>query len=101
MANDSVQQMVEHVSWMSPVDYKILRFFNDLREAPRDMSSTPFVIGHHIDYENNYVGKRCRALTKAGLLERVDEGLYALTDDGERFLDGDLDVDEVEQREPN
>ncbi|WP_306052073.1 MarR family transcriptional regulator [Natronococcus wangiae] len=83
--------MVERVPWMSPVDYEIILFFD---EHPIQVS--PKVLAANIEYDRQYVSKRCRTLTDAGLLESVDTGLYQLTEAGQAYLDGELDVSELE-----
>lgn len=86
--------MVERVPWMAPVDYEIMLFFD---EHPIQIS--PKVLAANIDYDRQYVGKRCGTLADAGLLESVGNGLYQLTDTGRAYLEGDLDVSELEQEE--
>ncbi|WP_254532109.1 MarR family transcriptional regulator [Natrinema gelatinilyticum] len=83
--------MVERVPWMTPADYEIMLFFE---EHPILLS--PRVIGTNIEYDRQYVSKRCRKLSKAELLEVVDTGLYQLSDTGRAYLEGELDVSELE-----
>ena len=84
--------MVERVSWMSPIDYEILRFF----EKYRDIQASPKVIAANIDYERNYTGKRCRNFADHDLLEKTADGLYQLSERGEKFLDGELSASNLE-----
>ncbi|MFA9504389.1 MarR family transcriptional regulator [Natrinema sp. H-ect1] len=83
--------MVERVSWMAPVDYEIMLFF----EAHPILVS-PKVLAVNIEYDRQYVSRRCSELTNAGLIESVDTGLYQLTDTGTAYLEGELDVSELE-----
>ncbi|ARS91765.1 phage repressor protein [Natrarchaeobaculum aegyptiacum] len=76
---------------MAPVDYEIMLFFD---EYPILVS--PKILAVNIDYDRHYVSRRCSALSDAGLLEPVDTGLYQLTDTGRDYLEGDLDVCELE-----
>lgn len=78
------EQMVERVSWMAPVDYEIL-LFDD-----HPIKVTPKVLAVNIDYDRQYVSKRCGILSDAGLLESVDIGLYELTELGDVFLEGEI-----------
>ena len=71
---------------MKPADDLILEYLRDATAA------TPQDIANNIDRNNKYVGVRCRKMTNARLLERPAHGLYRLTDEGESFLDGDLDA---------
>ena len=90
--------MVERVSWMSPIDYEILAFYDEYR----DLLASPRVIAANIDYDRNYTGKRCRNFADRDLLVN-HEGLYELSEKGRKFLDGDLDADDLEpdDAEPN
>ncbi|WP_394740146.1 MarR family transcriptional regulator [Natronococcus roseus] len=84
--------MVERVSWMSPVDYEIMLFFD---EHPIQVS--PKVLAANIEYDRQYLSKRCGRLVEAGLLESVDTGLYRLSESGEAYLDGELDGSALEE----
>ncbi|NUC72760.1 MarR family transcriptional regulator [Haloterrigena sp. SYSU A558-1] len=86
--------MVERVPWMSPVDYEILLFFDE-----HPIQVTPKVIAANINYDRQYVGKRCSTLADAELLESIGTGLYQLTDTGYAYLEGELDVSELEPDE--
>ncbi len=86
--------MVERVPWMAPIDYEIMLFFD---EHPIQVS--PRILGANIGYDRQYVSKRCRKLSKAGLLETVETGLFELTAVGEAYLEGELDVSELEDPE--
>lgn len=44
----------------------------------------------------NYARDRLSQMCKYGLVERLSRGLYRLTDDGEAFLDEELDARELE-----
>jgi predicted transcriptional regulator len=87
--------MVEAVSWFAKVDYPILDFLSN-----HDIEVSPSVVAWNIGYDNDYVGKRLRALSGAGLLNRVDEGRYEVSDLGRQFLAGDLDAEDVEDLNP-
>jgi hypothetical protein len=45
-----------------------------------------------LDIGRKYAGIRCRILAEAGLLNRIDKGLYGITEDGLAYLEGDLDA---------
>lgn len=83
--------MVERVSWMSPVDYEIMLFFDE-----HAIQVSPRVLAANIEYDRQYLSKRCRKLAEVGLLESVETGLYQLTEMGHSYLDGELDVSELE-----
>lgn len=59
------------------------------------MTENLFEISPELDYNPVYVGNRCRKLAKSGLLVNVGGGTYSITEQGEAFLDGDLDAAEL------
>jgi len=79
---------------MAPVDYEIMLFFDE-----HAILVSPRVLAVNIGYDRQYVSKRCRKLSTAGLLTAVDTGLYQLTDTGDSYLKGELDVSDLEMSE--
>ena len=45
-----------------------------------------------IRYSRQYIAKRCRKLAEHGLLQPVGNGVYIITERGEKYLDGELDT---------
>ncbi|SDR12481.1 MarR family transcriptional regulator [Natronobacterium texcoconense] len=86
--------MVERVPWMAPVDYEIMLFFDE-----HAIQVSPRVLAANTGYDRQYVSKRCRTLSEAGLLEDIDTGLYQLTETGAAYLEGKLDADDLENDE--
>ena len=77
--------------WMqNPTDERILEALNT------GMELGPTVIGRNIDRERSGVSKRLSTLAAYGLVNKVDDGYYEITDLGEQYLDGDLDADALE-----
>lgn len=91
MGNEKREEMVERVSSFSPVDYEILLFFEE-----HDILVSPNVIATNIEYDRQYVSKRCRELMDFGLIEKDESGLYELTNFGRDFLAGEVDAEELE-----
>jgi len=89
MSRNKLEEMVERVSWFSPVDYEIFLFFED-----HDILVSPKIIAVNIGYDRQYAYKRLRVLSEAGLLE-AEDGIYELTDLGREFLAGDLDENDL------
>lgn len=88
---DAIQQMVEHVEWLSPIDYEILKFYEE-----HDILASAKVVSANIGYSRNYSNRRFSTLHQAGLLQKDDEtGLYGLTEQARKFLAGDLDANEL------
>jgi len=89
-----LEEMVERVDWMSPIDYSILEFFenHDIIIAPSSLSS-------NIDYGASYTADRCSVLHQAGLLEKHHGPKYELTDHGRAFLAGEIDASDLDEPE--
>ncbi len=73
-----------------PVDNRILEAL-----AHTEMDLTPTVIARDIGYDRKYVNTRLGDLAAKGLVDRVERGWYAITDDGRAYLNGDLDASEI------
>ncbi|WP_207586343.1 MarR family transcriptional regulator [Halomontanus rarus] len=86
--------MVERVPWMTPADYEIMIFFDEY-----DIQVSPKVLAANIDYDRQYVSKRCGELTDVGLLKTDGNGLYQLTETGYAYLAGELKASELNREE--
>lgn len=75
---------------MTQGDERILEFLHE-----KDIVASPSVIAANIDYTAEYISRRCRKLTDASLLQRVDPSNYRITDLGEQYLSGELDTDDL------
>lgn len=82
--------MRPRVDWMTQADERVLEFLHE-----KDIVASPSVIAANIDYTQEYISRRCRKLTNAGLLQRADASNYRVTELGERFLNGDIGEDEI------
>lgn len=82
--------MRPRVEWMTQGDERILEFLHE-----KDIVASPSVIAANIDYTAEYISRRCRKLTDASLLQRVDPSNYRITDLGEQYLSGELDTDDL------
>jgi len=47
-----------------------------------------------VRYSRTYVSQRCRKLVKHGLLDDLGNGVYTISERGEKYLDGELDTSE-------
>lgn len=92
--SDRYEEMVERVDWFAPVDYEILQFYEQ-----HDIQATAKVIAANIEYDRQYVNKRCNRLTDAGLLLKQEGGLFELSNSGRAFLAGELDAEDLERDE--
>lgn len=90
------EQMRKTADWMSqPADDRILEVIRE------EGNMTPLALSRdgevsRIDIGRKWAGERCRDLAKHGLLNRLDKGLFGITDKGRAYLDEDLDASELE-----
>ena len=87
--DDTMRQDAE---WMrQPADARILEVCDEEGNmTPRGVSREGLI--PRADVSRDYAGDRMRQLTRYGLLERLDRGLYRITDTGRSWLDGDVDA---------
>ncbi|MFC4247230.1 winged helix-turn-helix domain-containing protein [Natribaculum luteum] len=57
---------------------------------------SPRVLSANTDYSRHYLSTRLGKLRDAELVDRVDEGLYQITDRGRAYLEGDLEAEVLE-----
>ncbi|MDJ1433051.1 helix-turn-helix domain-containing protein [Halostagnicola sp. A-GB9-2] len=80
--------------WMqNPTDERILEVLNTGLELG------PTTIARNIDRHRTGVNRRLSTLVEYGLVSRVDEGYYEISDLGEQYLAGDLDAADLEPTE--
>jgi len=76
--------------WMVLADDRILEYIREEDSgSPTEMANSGYV-----RYSRQYVHTRCKKLTEKGLLEHLGNGVYVITDRGERYLDGEIDTSE-------
>ncbi|SEV84807.1 IclR helix-turn-helix domain-containing protein [Natrinema salifodinae] len=77
--------------WMQlPTDNLILEALD------KGLEIGPTAIARNIDKSQSTVHERLRVLIEYGLVEKVDDGYYTITDDGHAYLEGDLDAKDLE-----
>lgn len=79
---------------MTQADDRILETLED-----GGLILSPRVLAANIDYSRHYVSSRLAELRDAEFVERVDDGLYRITDRGRSYLTGDLDAEDLEPKE--
>jgi Mn-dependent DtxR family transcriptional regulator len=57
---------------------------------------SPRILSVNIDYSRHYVSRRLNKLQEAGLVDKVDDGLYQITQKGSDYLSGSLDADDLQ-----
>jgi predicted transcriptional regulator len=75
--------------WMTRTDDEILEYIEE------NGAGTPKSIADALSRNNDYIGRRCRKLAESGLLSRPSTGFYTITEEGESYLSGDLDADDL------
>lgn len=81
--SDVVRKRAE---WMRPVDERIMETMRD------EGNLTPQAVENFGVCSRSHGSVRLSKLSKYGLVERIAQGLYRLTDDGRAFLDEELDA---------
>lgn len=79
--------------WMSIADERILEFLRE--EGPH--SPSKIQEDGRVRFSRTYINDRCKLLTEQGLTKNLGNGVYAVTDKGENYLDGKIDLREVSQ----
>lgn len=79
------------VSWMTQADGRILETL-----AESDLVLSPRILAVNTDYSRHYVSRRLGKLRDAGLVEKIDEGLYQITQKGQDYLAGDIGADDIQ-----
>ena len=87
--------MRKSADWMSIADERILEF---LRE---NESGTPTTISRdkYVRFGRSHIHQRIKQLEAYGLVRFLGNGVYIITDEGQQYLDGELDAAELEQDE--
>lgn len=84
--------MRQSAKWMVLADDRILEFLRE--EGPHAPSR--IAADERIPWGRQHVGNRCRELEHRGLTRNIGNGVYTITEDGERYLDGELDAKGLE-----
>jgi hypothetical protein len=57
-------------------------------------SPTEMAESGYVRYSSGYISKRAGKLAERGLLDNLGNGVYTITERGERYLDGEIDTSE-------
>lgn len=78
--------------WMTIADERILEHLAETEtDTPKSMAESG-----RVRFSRQYIGERCRKLTEHGLLQHLGNGVYRITDQGEQYLEGDLDAADLD-----
>jgi len=76
--------------WMVLADDRILEYIRKTGSG----AATEMYESDYVRYSQSYISKRCRKLADRGLLQGLGNGVYIITDRGEKYLDGEIDTSE-------
>jgi len=76
--------------WMQPVDDRILEMFREKGNL------TPAAIEKFGGPSSSHASRRCKKLARYGLLNQIVTGLYSLSEEGDAYLNEELDASELE-----
>lgn len=75
--------------------YHILEALGEVGDTNLKFQS-PAVIAYNLDYSQTNVIQKLGDLAEAGMVEKAEEGRYRITDEGQAYLDGELDPERFE-----
>lgn len=78
---------------MSREDFRILEALGDPEIL---VVQSPAIIAYNLDMTRPHVSNRLSAFTEHGLVEKIENGRYQLSDLGHAYLEGQLDADDLE-----
>jgi Mn-dependent DtxR family transcriptional regulator len=77
---------------MTLADDRILEYLSENETGtPKRMADSGLV-----RFSRSYVTQRCKKLVDYGLLRHYGNGVYALTDRGKQYREGELDAEDLE-----
>lgn len=74
------------------LDERILELLSE--EENEFMSPSDIADNSRIPYSSQHVGRRCKKLAEHGLLKPVARGVYTITNEGTRYLEGEYNAAE-------
>lgn len=96
--SENGEDMHRQVDWMVPADPVILRFLYSARTSQGDPSiQTPKTVGINTGYSREHASTRSKVLVDHGLVEQIDLGEYRLTELGERVLENEIPLVELNE----
>lgn len=74
--------------WMTIADERILEYLSTTETStPKKMADSG-----DVRFSRQYIGERCRKLADYGLVLHLGNGVYRITEEGEEYLEGELDA---------
>ena len=86
--------MLPRIDHLVAADVTVLMFYSEHRWR---IAAPPATLAVNTPISDSHANRRCKELTKAGLLELADDrGYYRITDLGVRFINGEATREEIE-----
>ncbi|WP_425504402.1 MarR family transcriptional regulator [Salinilacihabitans rarus] len=80
---------------MVSADDRILEYLAENETGtPKQMADSG-----NVRFSRSYITQRCKKLLDFGLIRHLGNGVYIITDEGQQYLDGELDAAELESDE--
>lgn len=74
--------------WMVRADDRIMEHLRENGpDTPKSMADSD-----RVRFSRQYINQRCKLLVSYGLLLHLGNGVYDVTEQGEAYLDGEMDV---------
>lgn len=90
--------MLPTTSWFHSADRSILRFYSGHEDGA--FYCPPGAVAKSIGISEGHARRRTKTLTEAGLLEN-EKVYYRITDLGMRYVEGEMDEEELETLNPD
>ena len=79
--------------WMVLADDRILEFlYNNDSGTPTKMRDSGYV-----RFSDAYISQRCKKLVEEGFLQHLGNGVYTITERGEKYLRGEIHAETLEE----
>lgn len=89
--------MRKSAPWMTIWDDRILEVAQE-----KDSVRAPVLVEcDHMHISRSQISRRLRKLREYGLLNDLGNGVYSITADGESYLNGDLNAEELQSEDNN
>jgi len=80
--------------WMTIADERILEYLSTSETStPKKMADSG-----NVRFSRQYIGERCRKLADYGMVQHLGNGVYRITEKGEKYLTGDLDAEDLDNK---
>jgi repressor of nif and glnA expression len=92
-----VKKMRPSVKWMVLLDDRILELLHE--EGPH--SAAEIGSDERIPYGEQHIRNRCKKLLEKGLLKKAGHGTFFISEEGVRYLNGEMRSEELEESNGN